>query len=315
MKLHQLNTLAAIAEAGSIRAAARALDVSPAALTKAVRELEADLKVPLVVRSTAGITFTEFGQALVVHARLVRTQLARAQAEIEALRGAARGRLSIGVTPWIALTFLPDTVRRFHARMPDIQLELFEGLLAVVTPRLRDGSLDFSIGKPPSGTHTEFHTQPLFSTASAVVARPGHPLAGSRALAALTDAEWLLNWDPGSADEIAAHMFTRRGVPVPRRIHLAHSLTIALGLLPRTDMLSVFPWPLVETALVKGALDALPLEESIEETQVVVPSRRDAPLTPVAECFLACLHEEIAEGARSRDPERRRLFHAIEFMA
>lgn len=314
MKLHQLNTLAAIAEAGSIRAAAQALDVSPAALTKAVRELEADLKVPLVVRSTAGITFTEFGQALVVHARLVRTQLARAQAEIEALRGAARGRLSIGVTPWIALTFLPDTVRRFHARMPDIQLELFEGLLAVVTPRLRDGSLDFSIGKPPSGTHTEFHTQPLFSTASAVVARPGHPLAGSRALvAALT--EWLLNWDPGSADEIAAHMFTRRGVPCPA----PH---------PPGAFIDDRAWPAAAhrhaervsvaaggDGLRQGALDALPLEESIEETQVVVTSRRDAPLTPVAECFLACLHEEIAEGARSRDPERRRLFHAIEFMA
>lgn len=314
MKLHQLNTLVAIAEGGSIRAAARALNVSPAALTKAVRELEADLHVPLVVRSTAGITFTEFGQALVVHARLVRTQLARAQAEIEALRGAAHGRLSIGVTPWIALTFLPDTVRRFRARMPDVQLELFEGLLAVVTPRLRDGSLDFSIGKPLPGTHTEFHTQPLFSTASAVVARPGHPLVGARSIAALTDAEWLLNWDPGSADEIAHNLFTRRGVPIPRTIHLAHSLAIVLGLLPQTDMLSPFPWPLVETALVKGTLQALPLEESIDETTVVVTSRRDAPLSPAAACFLECLRDEIADGARSQDPARRRLFHTIEFL-
>ena len=315
MKLHQLSTLAAIADTGSLRAAARSLDVSPAAVTKAVRELEADLHAPLVIRNTNGITFTEYGRALVVHARLVLGQLARAEAELDAMRGAAAGKLSIGVTPWVALTFLPATVLRFRERMPEVQLEFFEGLLAVVQPRLRDGTLDFSIGRPPPASpQSEFHHEPLFSTHSAVIARRGHPLANCRSLLELEDAEWVLNWDPASRESMADNLFLRRGMRVPRTIHLAHSFAILTGLIAHTDMLSICPWPLVELSMAKENLCALPLRETVDETTVSVTARRSSPPGPAGRCFLDCLHEVIDEGARSRDPDTRRLFHSIELL-
>jgi len=315
MKLHQLNTLAAIADTGSIRAAARSLGLSPAAVTKAMRELEADLRAPLVVRGPSGVAFTESGRALVVHARLVLGQIQRAQAEIEALRGAAAGKLSIGVTPWVALTFLPPAVQRFRERMPEVQLEFFEGLLAVVQPRLRDGSLDFSIGRPPPASpQSEFHNVPLFSTHSAVVARRDHPKAGCRSLLELEDAQWILNWDAASRESMADKLFRRRGMRVPHTILLAHSLAVVLGLLARTDMLSIFPWPLVEVLPGKENLWALPLRETVDETIVSITSRRGVPLSPAAECFLDCLRETIDASARSQDPEQRRLFHSIELL-
>jgi LysR family transcriptional regulator, regulator of abg operon len=315
MKLHQLNTLVAIADTGSIRAAARSLGFSPAAVTKAMRELEADLHAPLVIRSAAGIAFTESGRALVVHARLVLGQLARAEAEIDAMRGAANGKLSIGVTPWIALTFLPDTVLRFRRRMPQVQLEFFEGLLAVVKPRLHDGSLDFSIGRPPPASpQSAFHNIPLFSTHSAVVARRDHPLVRCRSLHELEDAEWVLNWDAASRESIADNLFLRRGMKVPRTIVLAHSFAIALGLIARTDMLSIFPWPLAEVSLAKENLRALPLRDIVDETVVSITSRRGSPASPAAACFLDCLRESIAAGAKSDDPDKRRLFHSIELL-
>ena len=59
MKFHQFRTLVAMADTGSIRAAARALGISPAAATKAVRELEAEQQIALVVRNANGIAFTQ----------------------------------------------------------------------------------------------------------------------------------------------------------------------------------------------------------------------------------------------------------------
>jgi molybdate transport repressor ModE-like protein len=315
MKLHQLSTLAAIAETGSIRAAARQLGLSPAAVTKSVRELETDLRAPLVIRGTSGVAFTEYGRALVVHARLVLGQLARAEAELEAMRGAAAGKLSVGVTPWLALTFLPETVNRFKQKMPDVQLEFFEGLLAVVQPRLRDGSLDFSIGRPPPASpQSEFHNVPLFSTHSAVVARRGHPLGECRTLHELQDAEWVLNWDPASRESMADNLFRKRGMKVPHTIHLAHSFAIVFGLLQQTDFLSIFPWPLVEVNIAKDNLRALPLREVVDETIVSITSRRGVPVSPAGACFIECLREVIDEGARSQDADRRRLFHSIELL-
>ncbi len=71
MKVHQLKALVAIGDQGSIRAASRASGLSPAAVTKAVRELEEDLRTLLITREAKGVTFTEASRALLVHARLV----------------------------------------------------------------------------------------------------------------------------------------------------------------------------------------------------------------------------------------------------
>ncbi|MGR8025230.1 LysR family transcriptional regulator, partial [Burkholderia cenocepacia] len=69
MKYHQLKAFVAVADEGSIRAAARRLNVSPAALTKAVKELELALGGSLVVRTARGVQRTRFGQQLQVRAR------------------------------------------------------------------------------------------------------------------------------------------------------------------------------------------------------------------------------------------------------
>lgn len=108
MKLHQLKIFSAIAETGSVRAAARHLSISPSAITKSTRELEAGLRAPLLNRGTSGVALTEYGQVFLVHARLVLKQLERAQAEIDAMHGAAEqaaagaGRMDyIRGEPWV----------------------------------------------------------------------------------------------------------------------------------------------------------------------------------------------------------------------
>jgi DNA-binding transcriptional LysR family regulator len=97
--------------------------------------------LPLPIRAPEGITFTEHGKVLLMHARLVLNQLDHAHSDLERLRGRVEGRLMVGVTPWITLTFLAEAVRLVRTRMPDIRLELFEGLMAVAQPLLREGRI------------------------------------------------------------------------------------------------------------------------------------------------------------------------------
>ncbi|WP_028218767.1 LysR substrate-binding domain-containing protein [Paraburkholderia oxyphila] len=315
MKFHQFRALVAMADTGSIRAAARALGISPAAATKAVRELEAEQQIALVTRNANGIAFTDAGQALLVHARAIVHQMSRAQDELDARRGHGGGKLSIGVTPWLALSFLPDAVTRFRERMPGMQLEFYEGLLNIVMPRLRDGTLDFSLGKPGlASLHAEFAQTPIFATESAVVVRKGHPLEHAQTLKDLQDCEWLLNWDPASKEMVTDDIFRRHGLPLPRTVHLAHSFVVAMGLIMNTDMASIFPWPLVETRFARDNLRALALQEEVDRTVVSVVARRGVPLSAAAECFLACLKEAIRAGEASQDPERRRLYHSLELL-
>ena len=315
MKIHQLRALVALADAGSVRGAARMLHSSPAAITQSLQQIEGDLNLQLVVRATSGVTLTPNGQTLLEHARLIVGQLARAHHAVDTMRGETRGRLSVAVTAWVAITFLPEVVIRFRQRMANVQLEFYEGLLAIANPRLRDGSLDIYIGRQtPGNTHSEFTYRPLFSSTRAIVARGGHPCAESRTIADLLDLDWLVALDPETDGLAPSNMFSRHGLPAPRSIHFLHSLTVAVALLQRTDMISVFPWPLVELCAPRESLCAIPVREQLDDSTVGIITRAGEPLSAAARCFIDCLLETIRDSTSMDTPEKRRAISTVEIL-
>jgi LysR family transcriptional regulator, regulator of abg operon len=315
MKFQQLRTLVAIADAGSIRGAARLLASSPAAVTQSLQCLEETLGIQLVARTASGVTLTGCGQTLLVHARLIVSQMTRANQAVETMRSEPQGRLSIAVTAWVALTFLPETVIRFRAKMPGIQLELFEGLLAIANPRLRDGSLDIYVGrKCPGTTSADFAYRPLFSSSRAVVARKDHPRVESRSLAELLDLDWLVALDPETEGQVPYKMFAQYGLPVPRSIHFLHSLTVAIALLKGTDMVSIFPWPLVELCAGRDGLCAVPVREQLDDSTVGIITRAGEPPHAAASCFIDCLIDTIRDQSWVNTPDVHRATNSVEIL-
>jgi len=75
--------------------------------------------------------------------------------------------------------------------------------------------------------------------------------------------------------------------------------------LKKTDMVSVFPWPLVEVSAAKEGLCAIPLREQLDDAMVSVISRSGHPASAAAECFIECMIETIREGCDSSLPEAR----------
>jgi LysR family transcriptional regulator, regulator of abg operon len=110
------------------------------------------------------------------------------------------------------------------------------------------------------------------------------------------------------------NMFTRYNVPVPRKTHLTHSLSIAISSLKKTDMVSVFPWPLVEVSAVKEGLCAIPLCEQLDDAMVSVISRAGHPASAASECFIECMIETIHEGCNSSSPETRHGLQSVELL-
>ncbi|WP_250454637.1 LysR substrate-binding domain-containing protein [Caballeronia sp. ATUFL_M2_KS44] len=315
MKIHQLRALVAVADTGSVRGAARMLNASPAAITQSLQQMEGDLRLQLVARTPSGVTLTADGRTLLEHARLIVGQITRAHQAVDTMRGETRGRLSIAVTAWVAMTFLPDAVRRFRQIMPEVQLEFFEGLLAIANPRLRDGSLDIHIGRQtPGEIASDFAFKPLFLTTLAVVARQGHPHAESRALADLLVVDWLVAHDPQTEGIAPYDMFKRHGLPSPRSVHFLHSLTVAVSLLQRTDMVSIFPWPLVERCAPRESLCAIPVREQLDESLVGVVTRPGQPRSAAADCFVNCLLDTIRDPASTSTPEMRRVMNSVDVL-
>lgn len=290
MKYHQLRAFLTTAEQGSIRAAARSLHLSQAALTKAIKELEQDLGVPLILRTARGVQLTAFGQQLRVRAHLIVSEMRRAEDDIEQMKGAGAGSVSAAITPTAALSILPQAYRAFRRQMPDASVTFIEGFPGVAMPRLRDGSLDFVVAVVVAEhIAPEFDHIALYESRSVIVGRADHPLRHCTSLAELSEAEWLLNPSPESSTQALLDSYAARGLIVPKRVIECPSFIIAHGLLRGSDALASMPASLLDHQWVGDGLAIFPIADPLPAVSVRVVTRRDSPLTPAATLLLECL--------------------------
>lgn len=292
MKYHQLRAFLTVAEQGSIRAAARSLHLSQAALTKALKELEQDLGVPLVLRTARGVQLTAFGQQLRIRAQMVVSEMRRAEDDIAHMKGAVTGSVAAAITPSAALSVLPKAFQAFRKKMPHARVSFIEGFPGVALPRLRDGSLDFVVAVVvPEHLGPEFDYVELYESRSVIVARQDHPLAHCTTLAELVDAEWLLNPSPESSTRGLLDFFVERGLPMPQRVIECPSFVIAHGLLRGSDTIAALPASLLDHPWVGDGLAVLPIADLPPPIAIGIVTRRDSPLTPAASLLFECLQD------------------------
>src|SRR5690606_9588655 len=113
-----------VVEAGSFTAAAEALELSKAAVSKYVGRLEKRLGARLLNRTTRRLTLTEAGQALYERASGAIADLAAAESAVAELADAPRGRLRVTAPAHFGEAFLAPLFAAFRKRYPDIQLDV-----------------------------------------------------------------------------------------------------------------------------------------------------------------------------------------------
>jgi DNA-binding transcriptional LysR family regulator len=120
----QLHAFLAVARLRSFTSAARELGVTRSAVSQAVQQLEEQLRVVLLTRTTRSVSVSEAGRRLVEAAGPALGQLAAALTEVSAKPGEAVGRLRLSV-PRTAVPFVIDPVLpTFRARHPRVEVEV-----------------------------------------------------------------------------------------------------------------------------------------------------------------------------------------------
>lgn len=242
MKQHHLNALLAVAETGTIRGAARQLNLSQAALTKSLKALEGEVGAELLIRSYRGVELTAAGKILQDRAKVAHRQLDIARSEIQALTGQGHARLAVGVTPMVVLSVLSDVCTHFRRLKPQVALNLREGLPSLVAPALLDGELDFAVVMAQPGLVPDaLNFEPLVRTPFYVAGRKGHPMAHTAHIADLLDYEWIFSLHAGSYSERVLSWMADRGLAPPARILDCNSTLTNWQLISSTDMLTVLP--------------------------------------------------------------------------
>jgi DNA-binding transcriptional LysR family regulator len=190
----RINAFLAIAETGSLTAAAQALNVTQPALTKTLRSLESDLGAPLLKRGARGSTLTAAGERLLSQATTMRRAWRSAREEIRALSSGQVERLRIGAGPAYHPQIVPELMCRLRREFPATRLEMDTGVNDSEMPRLIAGEIDLLLGAFNGPTPETIGRHPLLEIETVIFVRAGHPLGKNRIVKAgeLGDALWLV---------------------------------------------------------------------------------------------------------------------------
>jgi DNA-binding transcriptional LysR family regulator len=180
IKIRQFEVFDAIARLGSFAAAARALHLTPAALSVAIRELETTLGFRVFERTTRRVALTEAGQQYYPHVERVLHELREAERCALDLLGGKVGTIRIATTQAVISTLLPAAFRAFRQAWPDVQLYPVDVPGNQIPAAIESGLADLAIGVQLP-TDERLESQRYFLSRWHCFLGAGHPLAGSEA--------------------------------------------------------------------------------------------------------------------------------------
>ncbi len=123
-QLRAMRVFARVADEGSFAAAARALDLAPAVVTRVVAELEEHLGARLMNRTTRRLALTEVGDDYLARVRQIIADVEQAETLAGAATAEPRGPLRLLVPPALAVHQLAKHLPRFHRLYPQVTVEL-----------------------------------------------------------------------------------------------------------------------------------------------------------------------------------------------
>lgn len=163
------------AEKGSFTSAAETLGYTQPGITRLINLLEDELGFPLFIRDKKGVTLTENGKMMLPAARGVLNSISNAEQLSADIRGMVRGVLTIGSYYSISSMRLPEIIKEFGQRYPDVHVRLREGGNRDMQKWLMEKSVDCCFCAEPSDVPCDWF--PVFRDEIVVWLPKSHPMA------------------------------------------------------------------------------------------------------------------------------------------
>lgn len=182
MELRHLRYFVAVAETENVSRAALKLHVSQPALSRQIRDLEAELGFALFERSAKSVGLTAAGRVFLGESRAV---LERAEAAVTAARAVAdgAGELHVGYAPSPTVRILPPTLRIFQAQLPAVRVKLRDLSTEEMLAGVREGKLHLAILVEPTRAMLRgVSFEALARDPMCLAVPPAHPFASLRSI-------------------------------------------------------------------------------------------------------------------------------------
>ncbi len=219
MEIRQLRAFVQVADLRHFGRAADTIGLTQPALSQRIHQLEQELGVRLLERTSRDVRLSAAGETLLPHARALLEEEARARSAMRSLAAGATGHLRLSYYLGGGLAASNRLVSRFRNLYPGVELETSFGYSAPNVERLRAGEVDAALVRLPM--HSLDHERAvLIEALPYVLALPsGHPLTRQRRvnLAALAGEAIVIfprEFNPGQYDYLVGGIEAVTGKPV-----------------------------------------------------------------------------------------------------
>ncbi len=320
ISLRQLKVFLAVADLGSFSRAGEDIGLTQPAVSRCIRELEQELGLKLVDRTTREVTLTEVGASLSATLARVLDELESALRDTHGLAEERRGRVRVASAPTISANLMPECISACATRFPDITLMLRDQVQTLATDSVRHGEVDFGVIVASEGAD-DLVGEPIMVEPFLVVCDRSHRFAGR------TTVEWealngeklvLLDYASGSRPLIdralAAHgAYCQVAQEVGHAITVFRMVEAGIGI----SIMPALALPAMPGPKNDGRLIALPLVPQIDRTITLV-RRKNRTLSPAAQSVweliqqvtaasphaLAAPSRKAARGAKTATPKK-----------
>ncbi|WP_019936814.1 LysR family transcriptional regulator [Bordetella sp. FB-8] len=293
MNLHHLAIFNAVAETGSISAAAQQLHISQPALSREIKEFEDRLGVVLFERRPRGMRMTHAGEVLHEYAARLFDISRTAQAAMQEIADARKGHLSIGASNTNGTYVLPRRLATFRRANPDVRITMFVGNTEQISQGVAD--MRFTLGFIEGPLHVgglvaeQFQTDDLVP----VVAADHELLRKKRVTTADIDNQPLLMREHGSGTrELITEMLDANGIRQGSVMEFGNTEALKQAVM-HGGGIAWLPRISIARELDEGTLVALPLNNLMVQRPLSVIRRANAPLSPTSDAFLQALRDSL----------------------
>jgi DNA-binding transcriptional LysR family regulator len=244
-ELRELRAFIAVAEQLSFTRAAETLHLSQQTVSKIIRDLERELGVELLERTTREVRVTPAGAALLEPGRQALRLAEAAFDEARAVGTGRSGTVRIGLSPAIGPTDRADVIQALRADQPDLSISLRDLRPGDLHHSLRTRAVDFVLIRASGVEDASLHHAELRPTPMDICVRSSHPLAGreSLRLAEITDERLLTASAVGTPyTDMLLSRFAEAGATVtPIEAHVTGGAELLTELSSEHDAIAVMP--------------------------------------------------------------------------
>ncbi len=289
--LRQIQAFNAVSELGTFTKAAERLRVAQPALSQLVRELEAELGVRLLDRTTRRVELTEAGREFQGSAVKITSELDIAIENATLLAERKRGRVAVAAPPLLAAVILPPAIVALGSVYPGLQVSLLDARNEQIIDAVRYGKVDCGVGTF-SSLEEGLERSPLARDRMMLFCRKNSPFANHTTIAwrELADQPFVTLTRDSGIRLLVEIGFEQAQVALKPSYEVTQ-ITTALALVEAGLGLAVLPT--YARAVASGAILARPLVEPSISRDIVMIRPAGRSMSPALSAFETLLKRNV----------------------